>query len=861
MRVFVESVERTFQPGESSSFKMEDKFSKFSNLFFPEDLEHLRGFSKEKTERSYSATSPDTDAFGQSSVNTKSIQGSWVDSRGRTRPIPSPIPRAGDSFVVPMPLTSAMIHWLEGSELDLSLPVFALLTVAQNYDLYKDHILDQKFFGRRNRIEASIARLDEYLASLSDNRSHEQRFLDVKKTNEKFDLMFKVETSEHWTACVTQMRTIREIKEVELQMPELNYVRLDELDALETRILMIIYGNFKYLLGFSNQPVPELFEKNKFDDNMEQLFGSIDHPRTNGHLFSTDDARKIFSLYLARKVWCLNPWRKYQTATESFYARVCTDIGRPRDEKATRIAKRVLELLLNDLSKEEIKLARSFEPSPDSSCLERSKAEGGKRFCAVLGSKPLGSLVKPVSIYTGGKIRTITKDSYKNMKFNFINKLLGSKFKKLKCSVFGGDVSRWWERIGKLRLEKGESFCSGDLESATDLFDGRITDELIDMLSRKFGLSSEEMKSFTTRAKFPGKRVQVRGQLMGSVISFPLLCILSLTAYLYEHEELHKLFQDDSRKAFEFLRGLRRVGINGDDIVFAGTPKRIEGWLAGVYAIGGVVSRGKSLVNDHYFTVNSELWNADGRINVARPSLITAFSGDNRYFITPQYEWKEYKNCDLLSKHAQSIFDIKSKLKICIPTYLGGLGLMKDFDPDSMFAAYKATQIDREFSNVFLASSAYLSEQEERNALLEGYGPKMDCYLTKSMSDAYSRVYVSTKRNFRLKPHEIRFCLESLRDPKSTPDALKPFKHMFEKLVFPIRARYEAECDKEKELIISRLRAEYNSRMDGLKRKKIPIGLMSAYDASFDKEMLGAVHSELEFMGQKTGSGLPWNTC
>jgi hypothetical protein len=101
------------------------------------------------------------------------------------------------------------------------------------------------------------------------------------------------------------------------------------------------------------------------------------------------------------------------------------------------------------------------------------------------------------------------------------------------------------------------------------------------------------------------------GQLMGNLLSFPLLCIVN---YL----------------AFRYYTGLGRdanVKINGDDIVFQSSRQVADRWMEGVVGSGLVLSRGKTMVDRRYFSLNSRLFLAHGNKPPALVSSIrsTAF--------------------------------------------------------------------------------------------------------------------------------------------------------------------------------------------------------------------------------------------
>jgi hypothetical protein len=293
---------------------------------------------------------------------------------------------------------------------------------------------------RVNKLSEAYERLEEYMESIEqDDLSYDE------VVSRRISTV--TSTAARWTDAVNLMRDCRVLKERLIREKPLPVLKLDRLDSTEERALSILYGNFKFLAGFCDTASPELFDKNKFDEFMEETFGSINQP--SDRKLDVSEARQIFSMYLSRKVWCLNPWRKLQTAGESFLKRTTTPIDKPVDLKACSIASRVLELLMIE-GESEMEEFRKQEFAPESSCNERSKAEGGKRFALIVGGRRIWKHVKPVSIYTGGKIRTITKDSVKNVKFNWINKWLGSQFRKLNCSIFGGDVEEWFQKNRKI---------------------------------------------------------------------------------------------------------------------------------------------------------------------------------------------------------------------------------------------------------------------------------------------------------------------------------------------------------------------------------------------------------------------------
>jgi hypothetical protein len=95
--------------------------------------------------------------------------------------------------------------------------------------------------------------------------------------------------------------------------------------------------------------------------------------------------------------------------------------------------------------------------------------------------------------------------------------------------------------------------------------------------------------------------LQRNGQLMGSVLSFPVLCILNLFTYVQSLPEEMRLRVLSGRLSLRTLAVL----INGDDILFRADPDQYQRWLVGSSSVGFTLSLGKNFVHPRFFTVNS----------------------------------------------------------------------------------------------------------------------------------------------------------------------------------------------------------------------------------------------------------------
>lgn len=91
--------------------------------------------------------------------------------------------------------------------------------------------------------------------------------------------------------------------------------------------------------------------------------------------------------------------------------------------------------------------------------------------------------------------------------------------------------------------------------------------------------------------------VQKNGQLMGSVLSFPILCLANLGVYLRATRELQQGWTDDQR--------LAHVLVNGDDMVYAAPKSLWEEHVSLGRRVGLEMSIGKAYIHREYLNINS----------------------------------------------------------------------------------------------------------------------------------------------------------------------------------------------------------------------------------------------------------------
>jgi len=161
---------------------------------------------------------------------------------------------------------------------------------------------------------------------------------------------------------------------------------------------------------------------------------------------------------------------------------------------------------------------------------------------------------------------------------------------------------------------EGHDWVSVDYSSATDNLKTQFVRALVDVLVDKSrGLKPEEIEAMGVVANLKIDRdgpVALRGQPMGSVMSFPMLCLFNRTVVELAVQRLIVERRVDRRKALA-----HRCLINGDDLLFRDlTPDH------GLYLalrkecdlVGFIVNQEKTMVHASWAEINSTLFQ-DGR--------------------------------------------------------------------------------------------------------------------------------------------------------------------------------------------------------------------------------------------------------
>jgi hypothetical protein len=163
------------------------------------------------------------------------------------------------------------------------------------------------------------------------------------------------------------------------------------------------------------------------------------------------------------------------------------------------------------------------------------------------------------------------------------------------------------ERLGK-NLKEQERYLSVDYKDATNQMHGWVSKELIKILVEHLKLSAGEAEMFNkgltdhiiqlNQKRFPGVegKPQQRGQLMGSVVSFPLLCLVNMTLLRMAKEiDLGRYLTVEQSGCM----------VNGDDGCIRTTNRGKNAWEILSSWVGLKPSIGKVYFSREFLNMNS----------------------------------------------------------------------------------------------------------------------------------------------------------------------------------------------------------------------------------------------------------------
>lgn len=212
--------------------------------------------------------------------------------------------------------------------------------------------------------------------------------------------------------------------------------------------------------------------------------------------------------------------------------------------------------------------------------------------------------VEVLGLAEAQKVRVITKGPpLLNTALRPLQRFLWEQLKDHPCFSLVGRPIDWTyvqARLG-VKLRDDEKYLSGDLQDATTNFHGWVSEAVGDAIADRLGLTEEErvllLRGLTGHV-FPTGR-QRTGQLMGSVISFPILCIANAAFTRYALEQAsgrHYSLRDAP------------MFINGDDMACRTTELGYRMWQRLMAFMGPPESMGKTFFTREFVEANSTLF-------------------------------------------------------------------------------------------------------------------------------------------------------------------------------------------------------------------------------------------------------------
>jgi len=261
---------------------------------------------------------------------------------------------------------------------------------------------------------------------------------------------------------------------------------------------------------------------------------------------------------------------------------------------------------------------------PLSSTIENSRGQGGclgseidhDNFIteALTGpSRPDRPLPEAqiIVVQSSGKPRPLTKFSADELLLRPLHKTVYNHLSKTRW-IARGDVTD--DMLARAGFNDCGILTSGDYASATDNLSIEVAEVAVEAM---LSTSSIIPPSVRERAKqilrpflywleddgFGGKErfdvgVPRIGQMMGSYLSFPLLCLQNRLAFLWSLRSSGLSWKETIRTP---------CLINGDDILFQSSHEVSERWMSTVGGLGLEVERTKTSVDGEYGSLNSTL--------------------------------------------------------------------------------------------------------------------------------------------------------------------------------------------------------------------------------------------------------------
>jgi len=264
---------------------------------------------------------------------------------------------------------------------------------------------------------------------------------------------------------------------------------------------------------------------------------------------------------------------------------------------------------------------------------------------------------------------------------------------------------------------------SGDYKAATDKLNINFTKLIFEEFLSKLGIPESDLDIYRQvlyaqrlhypghyaehlQSKFPHLNViddpiktefcveQKNGQLMGSILSFPILCLANLICYKLALEEYINI--NNNGEKFRVNPFDLPVLVNGDDIYFRTNPEMYKIWLKYINIAGFQLSVGKNYVHPNTFTINSQCFHYNNVSDTLSEQtylntglLIAQSKSGAMEDVVPVWDLynkvlkgahdKHHAHNRFLYHHKQTLNSVSKKgfYNFFLPPVLGGLGMIR----------------------------------------------------------------------------------------------------------------------------------------------------------------------------------------
>jgi hypothetical protein len=206
------------------------------------------------------------------------------------------------------------------------------------------------------------------------------------------------------------------------------------------------------------------------------------------------------------------------------------------------------------------------------------------------------------------KVRVISKgEALPYYSSRFLQKILHSSLRKMPCFRLVGETLSPTHLLDLARKAiVGDEWFSVDYSAATDglswKYSSRILRYILDQEDdsiKKLALRvlGPHELHYPTECGPEWRGTQTNGQLMGSILSFPILCLANLGVYLVTTRL--------AQQGWSHMARLRHVLVNGDDMVYAANPVLWDRHIKVGRDVGLEMSVGKAYHHNEYLNINS----------------------------------------------------------------------------------------------------------------------------------------------------------------------------------------------------------------------------------------------------------------